>query len=48
MGGIKEGTAINLQNVIVFRFPEREEEVFSLCSGVILLENKKLILELMK
>lgn len=42
MGGIKEGTAINLQNRFVFRFPERGD-VFNLCFGVILLENKRLI-----
>lgn len=40
MGGIKEGTAINLQNRIVFRFTERGKDVFNLCFGVILLENK--------
>lgn len=48
MGGIKEGTAINLQNRIVFRFTGRGEDVFNLCFGIMLLENKRLILELMK
>lgn len=48
MGGIKEGTAINRQNRIVFRVTERGEDVFNLCFGVTLLENKRLILELMK
>lgn len=48
MGGIKQGTVINLQNTIVFRLSEREEDVFNLYFAVILLENKRLILELMK
>lgn len=48
MGGIKEGTVIKLKNTIVFRFTERGEDLFNLYYGVILLENKRLILELMK
>lgn len=39
-GRDQEGTAINLQNRIVFRFTERGKDVFNLCFGVILLENK--------
>lgn len=46
--GIKEGTAINLQNIIVFRFTEGGKDVFNLCFRVMLLENRGLILELMK